>query len=385
MSVLQRLRDAIATPDPGAAIAARRHLDSLTKPPGSLGRLEDLAVRLATIRGAAPRVDAPVVFVFAGDHGVVAEGVSAYPQTVTSQMLENFLAGGAAINVLARQAGARVVVADFGVAIPPRATVRMDVGGLGGRPEPPNSRQIHEGLGGRPEPPNFKQIRLAPGTANMALGPAMSSSQATAAIEAGAALADEAAAGGADLFAIGEMGIGNTTAAAAITAAITGVPPERVTGRGTGVDDATWGRKVDVVRRALAINHPDPRDGLAVLAAVGGFEIAGLVGVVLAGAAHRVPVAVDGFIATSAALIAVTLAPESRHALFAAHRSAEPGHTVALEHLGLEPYLDLGLRLGEGTGAALFIHLARAAARIYGEMATFKSAGVDGPIDGGVA
>ena len=219
----------------------------------------------------------------------------------------------------------------------------------------------------------------------MALGPAMSSSQATAAIEAGAALADEAAAGGADLFAIGEMGIGNTTAAAAITAAITGVAPERVTGRGTGVDDATWTHKVDVVRRALAINHPDARDGLAVLAAVGGFEIAGLVGVVLAGAARRVPVAVDGFIATSAALIAVTLAPESRHALFAAHRSAEPGHTIALEHLGLAPYLDLGLRLGEGTGAALFIHLARAAARIYGEMATFKSAGVDGPIDGDVA
>jgi nicotinate-nucleotide--dimethylbenzimidazole phosphoribosyltransferase len=175
------------------------------------------------------------------------------------------------------------------------------------------------------------------------------------------------------------MGIGNTTAASAITAAITGASPERVTGRGTGVDDATWRHKVDVVGCALAVNHPNPADGLAVLAALGGFEIAGLVGVILAGAARRVPVALDGFIATSAALIAVTLAPAARHALFAAHRSAEPGHTVALAHLGLEPYLDLGLRLGEGTGAALFIHLARAAARIYGEMATFKSAGVDGP------
>jgi nicotinate-nucleotide--dimethylbenzimidazole phosphoribosyltransferase len=285
--------------------------------------------------------------VFAGDHGVVAEGVSAYPQGVTAQMVGNFLAGGAAINVLARQAAARVVVADFGV--------RFDWNRAAPGP------------------------RIADGTANMALGPAMSRAQAIAAIDAGAALAEEAAAAGADLFATGEMGIGNTTAAAAITAAITGAAPERVTGRGTGVDDATWHRKVDVVRRALAVNRPDAADGLGVLAALGGFEIAGLVGVMLTGAARRVPVAVDGFIATSAALVAVAIAPAARPALFAAHRSAEPGHTVALEHLGLEPYLDLGLRLGEGTGAALFIHVARAAARIYGEMATFKSAGIDGP------
>jgi nicotinate-nucleotide--dimethylbenzimidazole phosphoribosyltransferase len=352
MSALRKLLDAIAPPDAGAALAAQRHLDSLTKPPGSLGRLEELAVRLAGLRGIPPRVEAPVVFVFAGDHGVVAEGVSAYPQSVTAQMVENFLAGGAAINVLARQAGARVVVADFGVVLP----MRKDV-------------------------PNCKHIQIAPGTANMVTGPAMSHAQALAALEAGAALADDAAAGGADLFATGEMGIGNTTAASAITAAITGAPPERVTGRGTGVDDATWRRKVEVVRRAVAVNHPDPRDGLAVLAALGGFEIAGLVGVILAGAARRVPVAVDGFIATSAALVAVTLAPAARHALFAAHRSAEPGHGIALDHLALEPYLDLGLRLGEGTGAALFVHLARAAARIYGEMATFKSAGVDGRVE----
>ena len=186
----------------------------------------------------------------------------------------------------------------------------------------------------------------------------MSREQAVAAIEAGIALAEEAAEAGADLFAIGEMGIGNTTAASAITAALTGADVERVTGRGTGVDDATWRRKVGVVRLALAINHPNPADGLAVLAALGGFEIAGLVGVILAGAARRVPVAVDGFIATSAALVATALAPAAHHALFAAHRSAEPGHAIALTHLGLEPYLDLGLRLGEGTGAALFIHLA---------------------------
>src|SRR2546428_706974 len=183
-------------------------------------------------------------------------------------------------------------------------------------------------------------------------------------------------AAGADLLATGEMGIGNPTAASAIPAAITGAAPEAVTGRGTGVDDATWRRKVEVVRRALAVNAPDARDGLDVLVRVGGFEIAGLVGVVLAGAAHRVPVALDGFISGAAALVAVALAPDAGWALFASHRSAEPGHAVALAHLGLEPYLDLGLRLGEGTGAALFVHLARAAALIYTEMATFKSAGV---------
>jgi nicotinate-nucleotide--dimethylbenzimidazole phosphoribosyltransferase len=349
MPTLSGLLESIVAPDDAVAGVARRHLDTLTKPPGSLGRLEDLAVRLAAVRGGAPRVEAPVVFVFAGDHGVVAEGVSAYPQTVTAQMVENFLAGGAAINVLARQAGARVVVADFGIAH------RLS------------------------DAPGLVRRNIAAGTANMAAGPAMSRTHVVAAIESGAALAEEAWAAGADLFATGEMGIGNTTAASAITAAVTGAPPERVTGRGTGVDEATWRRKVDVVRRALAVNQPDPRDGLAVLETVGGFEIAGLVGVILAGAARRVPVALDGFIATSAALIATTIAPAAAHALFAAHRSAEPGHTVALAHLGLEPYLDLGLRLGEGTGAALFIHLARAAARIYGEMATFKSAGVDGP------
>jgi nicotinate-nucleotide--dimethylbenzimidazole phosphoribosyltransferase len=344
--MLSRLLDAIAAPVEGAAAAAQRHLDGLTKPPGSLGRLEELAVRLAALCGRPPRVDAPVVFVLAADHGVVAERVSAYPQTVTAQMVENFVAGGAAINALARQAGARVVVADFGVA-----------------------REVTA--------PSLVSRRLGPGTANIATGPAMTRAQAIAAIEAGAALALEHA--GADLFATGEMGIGNTTAASAITAAMTGADPQEVTGRGTGVDDAARVRKVEVVRRALAVNTPDPRDPIGVLAAVGGFEIAGLVGVMLVGAARRVPVAVDGFIATSAALIATALAPAAHPALFAAHRSAEPGHAVALAHLGLTPYLDLGMRLGEGTGAALFIHLARAASRIYEEMATFKSAGVDGP------
>jgi nicotinate-nucleotide--dimethylbenzimidazole phosphoribosyltransferase len=207
----------------------------------------------------------------------------------------------------------------------------------------------------------------------------MTREEAVRAVEAGAGLAEEALDAGADLLAAGEMGIANTTAASAMTAAFTGAAPEAVTGRGTGIDAAAWRRKVDVVRRALAVNRPDPRDGLDVLARVGGFEIAGLAGVVLAGAARRVPVVVDGFISTAAALVAVALAPEAGHALFASHRSAEAGHTRALEHLDLVPYLDLGMRLGEGTGAALFVHLARAAARVYTEMATFKSAGVDGP------
>jgi nicotinate-nucleotide--dimethylbenzimidazole phosphoribosyltransferase len=343
---LSRLLGVIAPPAADGEIAVRRHLDSLTKPPGSLGRLEEIAIRLALLCGHAPAVAHPVLFTFAADHGVVAEGVSAYPQIVTAQMVENFTRGGAAVNVLARQAGARVVVADFGVASP--------VG----------------------RSPDLVECPIGPGTANIAAGPAMTREQAVRAIETGARLAAEAVDAGADFLATGEMGIGNTTAASAITAAITGEAPERVTGRGTGVDDATLARKVAVVRRALEVNRPDPRDGLDVLAKVGGFEIGGLVGVILAGAARRVPVALDGFIAGAAALVAVTLAPASRYALFASHRSAERGHALALEHLGLEPYLDLELRLGEGTGAALFIHLARAASLIWSEMATFKSAGV---------
>lgn len=316
MIALRRLRDAIHPLGPAAAAEAQRHLDALTKPPGSLGRLEEIAIRLAALRGGAPRVDHPVVFTFAADHGVVAEGVSAYPQVVTAQMVENFVRGGAAINVLARQAGARVVVADFGVAgvVPPA-----------------------HGLVSCP---------IARGTANMARGPAMTAEAATTAIERGAALAEEAIDAGADLLVTGEMGIGNTTAAAAITAAIVGASPETVTGRGTGVDDPTWRRKVEVVRRALETNRPDPGDGLDVLAKVGGFEIGGLVGVVLAGAARSVPVVLDGFISTAAGLIAAALAPDVRSRLFAAHRSAEPGHALALGHLGLVPYLDLSLRLG---------------------------------------
>ncbi|MGH7355406.1 MAG: nicotinate-nucleotide--dimethylbenzimidazole phosphoribosyltransferase [Candidatus Rokuibacteriota bacterium] len=352
MTSLRKLLRDVSAPDPGVAASARAHLDTLTKPPGSLGRLEELATRLASVRGGPPVVRQPVIFTFAADHGVVAEGVSAYPQSVTAQMVENFARGGAAVTVLARQAGARVVIADLGV-----------VGPIG----------THAAVVRRP---------VGPGTRNMARGPAMTLAEATRAIETGAALAEEAIAGGADLLGTGDMGIGNTTAASAITAALTGEAPERVTGRGTGVDDATLARKTGVVARALAVNRPVRTDGLDVLQKVGGFEIGGLAGVILAGAARRVPVVLDGFIAGAAALVAVALAPAARHALFASHRSAEPGHGVVLRHLELTPYLDLGMRLGEGTGAALFIHLARAAALVYVEMATFKSAGVDGPTEG---
>lgn len=348
MTSLARLLDSVPVPAPDAGAPARRRLDALTKPPGSLGRLEELAVRLGALRAGPPHVRRPVILTLAADHGVVAEGVSAYPQSVTGQMVENFLRGGAAVNVLARQAGARVVVADLGMVTPSSAR-------------------------------GLVVSRIAAGTANMARGPAMSRAQAVRAVEAGVALAEEAIAAGADLLGTGEMGIGNTTAASAITAALTGAAPEAVTGRGTGISEETHRRKVAVVRRALETNGPDAGDGLDVLAKVGGFEIGGLVGVVLAAAVHRVPVALDGFIAGAAALVAAALAPAARHAMFASHRSAEPGHAIALAHLGLEPYLDLGMRLGEGTGAALFVHLARAAAAILDEMATFKSAGVDGP------
>lgn len=345
-SILRRL-DSIVAPDPGWGVHAQRRLDQLTKPPGSLGRLEELARDLCLMTGQCPPpVREAVIFTLAGDHGVVAEGITAYPQVVTAQMVENFLNGGAAVNVLARHVGARVVVADLGIAGPTL------------------------------DRPGLQQRRVAPGTANLALGPALTRDQAVKALEVGAALVEDEQPRGLDLVGTGEMGIGNTTAASAMTAAFTGLGAEAVTGRGTGVDDATWRRKVEVVQRGLAVNRPESDDGLDVLAKVGGLEIAGLTGVILAGASLRIPIILDGFIAGAAALAAVALKPEARHYLIAAHRSAEPGHHHVLAALGLTPYLDLGMRLGEGTGAALGIGLARAAAAVLAEMATFKSAGV---------
>ncbi|HEY7139337.1 MAG TPA: nicotinate-nucleotide--dimethylbenzimidazole phosphoribosyltransferase [Methylomirabilota bacterium] len=344
MIALERLITSIVVPDERLAATARQRLDSLTKPRGSLGRLEDLVVRVVVMTGSAmPRVDAPVIFTLAGDHGVATEGVSAYPQAVTAQMVENFARGGAGVNVLARHVGARVVVANFGVAAP---------------------------LGERA---GIVERRIAPGTRSITKGPAMTREEAVRAIAEGAALVEAAAP---DCVGTGEMGIGNTTAASALTAALTGADPAMVTGRGTGVADDVWVAKVDAVRRALGANRQDAGDALGVLAALGGFEIAGLVGVVLAGAARRVPVVLDGFIATAGALVAARLAPAARDYMIAAHRSAEPGHVRQLEALGLTPYLELGMRLGEGTGAALGIGLLRAALACYREMATFKEAGV---------
>jgi nicotinate-nucleotide--dimethylbenzimidazole phosphoribosyltransferase len=349
MSVLPELRERIRPPDRAAGAEARRRLDQLAKPPGSLGRLEELAWRLAEITGRCPPpAGRPVIFTLAGDHGVVDEGVSAYPQIVTAQMVETFLGGGAAVNVLARHVGARVVVADMGVAGPLAAH------------------------------PALASVNIARGTRNMALGPAMTRQEAEAAIEAGAGLVEAELARGLDMVGLGEMGIGNTTAAAAIAAVLTGADVEAVTGRGTGVSDEGRRRKVRALERALAVNRPDPADPVDVLAKVGGLEIAGLVGVTLAAAAARLPVFVDGFIAGAAALAAVRIEPRARHCLVAAHRSAEPGHARILEALEIRPFLDLEMRLGEGTGAALCIGLARAAVAMLTEMATFKSAGVSG-------
>jgi nicotinate-nucleotide--dimethylbenzimidazole phosphoribosyltransferase len=333
--------------DREAEAQARARQDTLTKPPGSLGRLEALSIQIAGITGAArPSLARKAVIIMAGDHGVTAEAVSAYPSAVTPQMVLNFAHGGAAINVLARQAGARVVVVDVGVAA-----------------------EIPDGAGvlGR---------KVAWGTQNMAQGPALRRDQAEAAVQVGLEVVAAEIERGLDLVATGDMGIGNTTPSAAIVAALTRLPAAMVTGRGTGIDDAGLARKVAVIERALAINRPDPSDALDVLSKVGGLEIGGLAGVMIGAAAHRVPVLVDGFISGAAALIAVGLRPEIRPYLIAAHQSVEIGHRVILDHLGLQPLLDLNLRLGEGTGAALAFNLVEAAVRILNEMATFAEAGV---------
>ncbi len=345
--MLQKLLDRIVKPDGAAGLQAQWALDQLTKPPGSLGRLEELARRLSEMSGQfPPQARRCVIFTLAADHGVVAEGVSAYPQVVTAQMVENFLKGGAAVNVLARHVGAPVIVADLGVAA---------------------SLPAHPGLVSR---------KIGPGTRNMAQGPAMTREEALAAIEAGIGLVYTERGNGLDVIGTGEMGIGNTTAASAVVAALTGAPAESVTGTGTGVDDEGRRRKVAVIRRALSVNAPDPSDAIDVLAKVGGFEIAGLCGVILAGAAWRIPVVLDGFIASAAAMAAVSLKPDARHYLIASHRSTEPGHSYVLNALELKPFLELDMRLGEGTGSALCIGLAKAATKILAEMATFKSAGV---------
>jgi len=343
MSLVETCRRIVA-PDAEIARETQRCLDDKTKPRRSLGRLEDVACQIAAARGTPlPPLPTKAVVVMAADHGVADEGVSAYPAEVTGQMLLNFARGGAAINVLCRQAGARLVVVDMGT----RAAV---------------------------EAAGVLDRRVGPGTRNFTVGPAMTREQAMAALEAGIDLAAGLASDGVDLVGLGDMGIGNTTAASALTAAFTGLDPQEVTGRGTGVDDAGWSRKVTAIRRALAVNPPGAP--LDTAASLGGFEILGLAGVVLGAAARRVPVVVDGFITAAAALVAVRLAPAAAGYLIASHRSVEVGHRALLAALGTKPLLDLDLRLGEGSGAALAIPLCEAAVRILHEMATFGSAGV---------
>lgn len=336
----------VQAPDLQASAAASAHLDALTKPPGSLGKLEELAIKLAGITGkAASAFPGRGVIVMAADHGVCEEGISAFPAEVTPQMVHNFLAGGAAVNVLARQAGADVMCVDVGV----------------------NADLNH---------PDLISRKIRYGTANMASGPAMTREEAEAAMLVGVEVVEEAIGRGIGMFVTGEMGIGNTTASAAVMSAFTGISSLETVGRGTGINDERMRHKVLVVEKALECNRPDVSDPLDVIAKVGGLEIAGLTGVILGAAANRCPVILDGFISGAAALAAARLAPDSVHYMIGSHVSQEPGHIKLLKELGVEPMLHLDMRLGEGTGGVLAIHLVDAACRIMAEMATFESAGI---------
>jgi nicotinate-nucleotide--dimethylbenzimidazole phosphoribosyltransferase len=339
---------AIRPADEPAMSAARELQARLTKPAGSLGDLEPLSVRLAGLFGACPPPlpEPAALAVFAGDHGVHAQGVSPWPQEVTAQMVANFLAGGAVVNAFARQTGASVTVVDVGVATPP------------------------------PEGTGLIGANVRRGTRDMTVEPALTRDEARAAVETGIRVAEQLLSDGAKCLLTGDMGIANTTPAAALIAAFTGAASAQVTGRGTGIDDTTYAHKTEMVAVALAKHHPDPADPLGVLAAVGGLEHAALAGFILGAAAHRVPVIVDGVIAASGALAAAAFAPDAVAAMVAGHRSAEPGATVALAHLGLTPLLDLGMRLGEGSGAVLALPVVAAAVRVLHEVATFDSAGV---------
>lgn len=344
----------IAPPDRGAMAEASARQGRLTKPQGALGRLEEISVWLAGVQGRPiPHMANKLIIVAAADHGVAAQSVSAYPQEVSVQMALNFLRGGAAVNVLARQIGARVVVVDAGLA--------RDVRPLAGSARLPDS---------------LVSLRAGEGTRDISLGPAMSRDDALQTIISGMRMVQAEASRGADIVGVGEMGIANTTSASAVAAAITGLPPSEVTGRGTGIDDGRLRHKIGVIERSIAVNQPDPSDALDVLAKVGGFEMGLLAGAMLGAASLRKPVVLDGFITTAAALIACGLCPGLRPYLLASHLSAESGHRLTLNYLGLRPILDLDMRLGEGTGACLAMQLVEAAARCLREMATFEEAGV---------
>ncbi|MHB0915525.1 MAG: nicotinate-nucleotide--dimethylbenzimidazole phosphoribosyltransferase [Thermoleophilia bacterium] len=357
---MKRLQETIRNIQPldaAAMQAARERQDQLTKPQGSLGVLEELSIQLAGIQATGtPSISRKVIIVMAGDHGVVAEGVSAFPQEVTPQMVANFVGGGAGINVLARHAGAEVRVADLGVAVP------VDIEGV-------------------------IQCKVRAGTDNMAAGPAMSREEAVQSLEAGIHIAEDEIAAGADLLGTGDMGIGNTTPSSAILTVISGADTETTVGRGTGIGAEALAGKRAVIRQAIEVNNPDPGDGVDVLAKVGGLEIGGLAGLILGAAANRVPVVIDGFISSAAALIAASIAPASKDYMIASHVSVEPGHKLLLEELGLKPMLFMNMRLGEGTGAALASSLVEASCKVLAEMATFADAGVaekneEAPVEG---
>ncbi|MBN2462831.1 MAG: nicotinate-nucleotide--dimethylbenzimidazole phosphoribosyltransferase [Dehalococcoidia bacterium] len=333
--------------DSSAMAAAQSRQNSLTKPHGSLGRLEELSIQIAGIKGeVTPKLEHKSIIIMAADHGVAAETISLYPQEVTRQMVLNFLKGGAAINVMAEQIGARVIIVDMGV------------------------------KGGFQPLPGLLCKMIDFGTQNITQGPAMTRQQAIDAIEAGIQTVEAEMAKRVDIIGAGDMGIGNTTASSAIFAAISGKQPRKITGRGTGIGDKQLAHKIKVIERALSVNKPNPKDPIDILSKVGGFEIGGVVGVMLAGAAYRIPVVIDGFISGTAALIATGLSPQARDYLISAHLSAEAGHELLLQFLRLKPLLNLNMRLGEGTGAVLGISLAEAAVRTLSQMATFAQAGV---------
>ena len=349
MKILEAALARIKPVDQVLLKAAQAKLDNKTKPLGSLGRIEEFGRRVAAISGnLKPDLSKKVIYTFAGDHGVVEEGVSAFPKEVTPQMVFNFLNGGAGVNVLARHAGAEVRVVDMGV--------DFDFGAV----------------------PGLIDRKIARGTRNLAKEPAMTRAEAVAALEAGITLALDAKSEGVALLGTGDMGIGNTTPSSAIIAAFSGISVRDLTHRGTGIGDEALERKIRAIEQGLAVNRPDPSDPLDVLTKVGGFEIAGIAGLVLGAAAAGIPVVVDGFISTAGALIASELNPSVKEYIFAAHESVEIGHAFMLERLDAEPILDLKLRLGEGTGAALAMILIEAGAKVLSEMASFEEAGVTG-------
>lgn len=347
MKKYERTMKAIRPLDRAVESKVRAHLDDLTKPQGSLGRLEELALQYGLIQNThQPKLGAKRIYCLAGDHGVAAEGVSAYPREVTPQMVLNMLAGGAAINVLTRHVNAELVVVDMGVAS------RLE------------------------NVPGLCRRKIRGGTDNIAAGPAMTREEAESAVTAGIELAESAAGDGVTMLGTGDMGIANTTPATALLAAYLGCPVEDITGRGTGIDDRRLAHKIDVIRRALSVNRDRLSDPVGTLAALGGFEIAGIAGLALGGAANRLPVVVDGFISTAGAVAACAMCPNAREYLIFSHLSQERGHRLILQALGARPVLDLDMRLGEGTGAALAMSIIEASVNIYNQMATFSGAGV---------